>query len=159
MYNFRYNLINNNHYHHNNYYDYYNFNHFNNNFNHHFHNRKTITIRERYILKRKATSFHCYFYAAIIISGGHHFNNNGDGPTSVEVLRSDGSPWCSLPDIPGRWAREGHTQSGLVACGGTSWSGTNNNCYTFSSGSWTWSHALSPLRWHHSAWSSPAGKR
>ena len=97
-----------------------------------------------------------YIHAAIIITGGYNFNSNSTAPTSVEILRDDSTPWCSLPDIPGRLVRHAHTQSGLVACGGF-FSNNAPSCYTFSSGTWTKSHTLSPERYGHSAWSSPSG--
>ena len=79
--------------------------------------------------------------AAIIISGGYDSSNEDNIPTTVEILHADGTPWCSLPDIPGTRVRHSHTQSGLIACGG-SFTTNSNNCYTFSSGSWTKSHIL-----------------
>lgn len=71
---------------------------------------------------------------------------------SVEVLQSDGSSLCSLPDLPNDYF--GHTQSGLVTCGGAY---TQTSCYTFSSGVWTKSHSLLHSRVGHSVWSSPLG--
>ena len=46
--------------------------------------------------------------AAIIVTGGIPSKSAG---TSVELLHSDGTPWCSLPDLPE--IRYGHTQTGL----------------------------------------------
>ena len=34
--------------------------------------------------------------SAIIVSGGH----SRESRNSVEILRSDGTPWCSLPELP-----------------------------------------------------------
>jgi len=87
---------------------------------------------------------------AIIVTGSYKSNKR-----SVEVLRDDGSSLCYLPDLP--YDYEGHTQSGLVTCGGTDSAYTRIFCYTFSSGAWTQSHSLLNSRWYHSAWSSPLG--
>ena len=67
---------------------------------------------------------------------------------SVEVLHSDGSPWCSLPDLPR--SRSHHSQTGLEACGGTTSDfasyddddynpdsdSTDVTCIHFNGGSW-----------------------
>ena len=74
--------------------------------------------------------------------------------SSVELLHSDGSPWCTLPDLPE--ARYDHTQTGLEACGGYS-SGTETTCVSFSGGSWSPSHNLQQERQYHTSWASPAG--
>ena len=37
--------------------------------------------------------------AAILVTGG--LGPDPESEHSAEVLRSDGSPWCSLPDLPG----------------------------------------------------------
>ena len=48
--------------------------------------------------------------AAILVTGGV----GGDTSlVSVEVLREDGSPWCSLPDFPDN--RHLHSQTGLLS--------------------------------------------
>ena len=91
--------------------------------------------------------------SAIIVSGGH----SGESRNSVEILRSDGTPWCSLPDLPfDSQGISSHTQSGLIACGGTS-NDNRQSCVTFKEGVWTTSHSLREDRWEHSAWTSPAG--
>ena len=89
---------------------------------------------------------------------------------SVEVLHSDGSPWCDLPDLPR--TRYAHTQTGLEACGGlTSDSSISYDdeeydedfdapkvtCVRFSGGSWNHSYSLEVWRSFHSSWASPAG--
>ena len=91
------------------------------------------------------------FFSAIIITGG--IDDNWDRTRSVEVLRDDGSYWCSLPDLSDY--RDHHTQSGLVACGGTD--NTPKSCSTFSSGQWTLSHTLQQWRIDHSSWTSKHG--
>ena len=71
----------------------------------------------------------------------------------MELLHSDGSPWCSLPDLPeSRWD---HTQTGLEACGGGG-SAPRTTCVRLEAGSWTPSHQLVEQRFHLS-WASPAG--
>ena len=90
--------------------------------------------------------------AAIIVTGGAPSNTAG---TSVELLHSDGSPWCSLPDLPEY--RLKHTQTGLEACGGCCKS-AYSTCVRLEAGSWTQSHQLvEKKRLHHSSWASPAG--
>ena len=93
----------------------------------------------------------CNIFSAIIITGG--IDDNLDNTRSVEVLRDDGSYWCSLPDLYDY--RDHHTQSGLVACGGTD--NTAKSCSTFISGQWTLSHTLQQWRIDHSSWTSQFG--
>ena len=81
---------------------------------------------------------------AILVTGGLP----GEANLTCEVLRGDGSPWCSLPALG--TARHGHTQAGLVACGGE---GALFSCSTFSQSAWHTSHSLPRPRTHHSAWS------
>ena len=76
--------------------------------------------------------------------------------TSAELLHTNGTTLCSLPDIPNdpsfrRW----HTQTGLVLCGGSS--SAQSSCTTFKEGTWVLSHSLA-TNWHaHSSWASPQG--
>merc|ERR1712227_871091 len=64
---------------------------------------------------------------AILVTGG----NGAD--TSAEVLFTNGSSICELPQMP--QSKFGHTQSGLTACGG-SFSDNHRNCIKFEDGSW-----------------------
>ena len=81
----------------------------------------------------------------------------------MEILRSNGSYWCSLPDLPDD--RSGHTQSGLIACGGHGRRDSDimSSCSSFSNGEWIKSHQLSVApqfqygRFDHSSWISPQG--
>ena len=108
-------------------------------------------IRDRIRWKYRIEWFLMWqLFLAIIVTGSYKSNKR-----SVEVLRDDGSSLCYLPDLP--YDYEGHTQSGLVTCGGTDSAYTRIFCYTFSSGAWTQSHSLLNSRWYHSAWSSPLG--
>ena len=63
--------------------------------------------------------------AVLMVTGG--WNTAGERTTSVELLNLDGSRNCSLPPLPE--ARGWFTQTGLVACGGST---TNNTCVSFS---------------------------
>ena len=90
--------------------------------------------------------------AAIIVTGGVPSESAG---TSVELLHSDGSLWCSLPDLPE--TRYGHTQTGLEACGGGSSSSPQTTCVRLSGDSWSQSHQLVERRRSHCSWASPAG--
>ena len=94
------------------------------------------------------------FISAIIITGGD--SSASASIRSVEILRENGSYWCSLPDLPD--VRDQHTQSGLVTCGGYH-SSTMTSCLTFSSGQWRISHQLqyTRSRWQHSSWMSQHG--
>ena len=87
-----------------------------------------------------------HFPSAIIVTGGN------PNTTSVEILKTDGTPWCTLIDFPGD--RFGHTQSGLTACGGSIDSGCGKSCVTFDNGTWKHSHNLTHNRNYHSTWTS-----
>ena len=94
----------------------------------------------------------------MIVSGGE------GGKDSVELLNTDGTWNCPLPPMPSK--RKGHSQSGLVACGGGSKfhsfdrdkisNSTTTSCMTFSN-DWKESHNLTEVRSHHSSWTSPRG--
>ena len=88
------------------------------------------------------------YVSAIIVSGGDGIMDD----KSVEVLHSDGTPWCSLPDLPE--GRMFHTQTGLLACGGLH---TTFSCIKFSGGKWKPSHKLKKEHYYHSSWASPLG--
>ena len=89
--------------------------------------------------------------------------------TSVEVLHSDGSPWCSLPELPS--SRSHHSQTGLEACGGITSDfasfddedynpdsdSTDKTCVLFNGGTWNHSQTLQRSRESHSSWASPVG--
>ena len=90
--------------------------------------------------------------SVILVSGGHPYDTVA---RSVELLYTNGSRLCSLPDLP--YTRYHHSQTGLTACG--SWdSPATTTCHTLSTtGSWEQSHSLSMWRREHSAWASPQG--
>ena len=51
--------------------------------------------------------------------------------SSAELLHLNGSRMCSLPNLPEY--RNGHTQSGLLTCGGGR---VKKTCITFTGGEW-----------------------
>ena len=76
--------------------------------------------------------------------------------TSVELLSSNGTRLCSLPNLPEKkWQ---HSQTGVVACGGGTGSELKS-CSTFADGRWKKSHNLGTKRYGHIAWASPQGVR
>ena len=90
-------------------------------------------------------------FSVILVSGGF----NSDAWKSVEVLYTNGTSYCTLPDIPGD--RYGHTQDGLTACGGDD-AGMEDNCVTLSNGQWTQSHTLLYDRRDHTSWALGDGR-
>ena len=51
---------------------------------------------------------------AIIVSGGQIISNKGakvENLATVEVLREDGTPWCTLPSLP--YSRHEYSEQGL----------------------------------------------
>ena len=92
--------------------------------------------------------------SVILVSGG--FSGSSVG-RSVELLHTNGSRICSLPDLP--YSRRYHSQTGVTACGGEGDFATRTSCDTLSStGSWIQSHSLSlGGRQAHSAWASTEG--
>ena len=88
-----------------------------------------------------------HLYSAIVTTGGV------GAWRSFEVLRENGSYWCSLPDLPDD--RLDHSQSGLMSCGGGD--DTMTSCVTFSDGLWLVSHQLQNYRKGHSSWMSQHG--
>ena len=82
----------------------------------------------------------------IIITGGTFTNESG----IVELLHPNGKQYCVLP-VQGQLNNQGHTQSGLVACGGED---SANSCVTYDGGKWTKSHVLLHYRQSPSSWSS-----
>ena len=99
--------------------------------------------------------------SVILVSGGNPEDSVG---RYVELLHTNGSRICSLPDLP--YSRYQHSQTGVTACGGsdgTCGGGTcggaaPTSCHTLSStGSWEVSYSLYQRRVSHSAWDSPQG--
>ena len=93
--------------------------------------------------------------SVILVSGGYPSDSVG---TSVELLHTNGTRLCSLPDLPS--SRRRHTQTGVTACGGWGDDAVWTSCHSLSStGSWEQSHSLNQLRRDHCAWASPQGIR
>ena len=94
---------------------------------------------------------------AIIITGGKtgFTDEKGVDTDRVQLLDTNGTLICNLPNLPDK--RFGHTQNGLVACGGGNYSYILSNCLTFQNGSWTETYNLAEPRFLHSSWSSPDG--
>ena len=94
----------------------------------------------------------------MLISGGKESSSVGVGSAgkSVELLSSNGSRLCSLPDLPGeRWR---HSQTGLLTCGGDGHGSSElTSCVTFDAGSWKKTHTLGQQWRDHTAWASPQG--
>ena len=86
-----------------------------------------------------------------MVTGGNTVNKG----KSVELLSSDGTKLCSLPDLPAD--RYHHSQTGLVTCGGGLTSSDQKSCYTFSAGRWKKTHTLRQRRYGHTAYALPQG--
>ena len=86
-----------------------------------------------------------------MVTGGHDTNAN----TNVELLHSNGTRLCSLPNLP--VFRYLHSQTGLLICGGGN-DPRQRSCITFSEGSWKKTHTLRGRgRVGHNAWLVPQG--
>ena len=92
--------------------------------------------------------------------------------TGVALFEADGSFFCELPKLldgcpdcpPEHRGRVYHTQTGLMACGGTREGGAGNDdgtrgktCVTFNGGEWVHSKNLTTNRMGHSAWKTSKG--
>ena len=92
--------------------------------------------------------------AIIIITGGKTEFGSKD-ETLVQLFNENGTFICELPKLPEN--RFGHTQDGLVLCGGGNTSYSIPTCLTFENGSWIESYNLIEPRYLHSSWTSPVG--
>ena len=86
----------------------------------------------------------------MLVTGGEESAGN-----SVELLSSNGTRLCSLPDLPGE--RSYHSQTGLLTCGGGGGEPERTTCLTFDTGSWKKTHTLGQEWLAHTAWASPRG--
>ena len=93
-----------------------------------------------------------FLLSAIIITGGRTESGTSD---EVQLLHQNGTLICNLPSLPE--GRYGHTQNGLVACGGGNYSNYRSTCSTFHNGFWIEYYNLTEPRYIHSSWSSPDG--
>ena len=71
---------------------------------------------------------------------------------SVELLYTNGTRRCSLPDLPQN--RHYPTQVGLVTCASTE---APKSCVTLSGGGWKKSHTLKGNGYSQVGWASPQG--
>merc|ERR1719422_2567823 len=87
------------------------------------------------------------------MTGG--YNKNGYRVSSVEVYHPGTKTSCSLPSLPEKIG--GHSQDGLVQCGGVN---SYKSCHTLNTDTaqWTKTHNLSVRRWGHSSWRTLDGK-
>jgi len=84
---------------------------------------------------------------AILVTGGWPESIS----KSVEVLRSDGSRFCTLEDLPDR--RLGHSMDQELLCGGEY---NPKSCLKYGSGRWTeYSWNLQQEREYHLSWRRP----
>ena len=88
-----------------------------------------------------------------MITGGR--TNKTSITNLVQILDENGTFICNLPRLPE--GRSGHSQNGLVLCGGGNISYSISTCLTFENGSWTESYNLIEPRNVHSSWTSPIG--
>ena len=77
----------------------------------------------------------------------------GGGPAkreqrSVEAITTDGTPLCTLPDLPDK--RTGHTMDNHILCGGVY---TQSSCLHYVAGKWTkYRNDLKFKRYKHVSW-------
>jgi len=82
---------------------------------------------------------------AIIVVGGM-----GDTTKSVEAITTNGTPLCTLPDLPDN--RNSNTMDNHILCGGTRRS-TTTSCLRYGAGEWTkYRNDLKFERYHHVSW-------
>ena len=104
----------------------------------------------KYLLKK-------FYYAnlVVMVTGGQGVTDSVK--TSVELLSSNGTRLCSLPNLPEKkWQ---HSQTGVLACGGGSrGSGSAyKSCFKFTDSRWKKSHTMGTSRYGHTGWASPQG--
>ena len=89
-----------------------------------------------------------------MITGGRT-GSNQTITNLVQILDENGTFICNLPSLPE--SRSGHSQNGLVLCGGGNFSYSISTCLTFEDGSWIESYNLIDPRYLHSSLTSPIG--
>ena len=95
-----------------------------------------------------------HLFSAILITGGCC----GSAFYSAEVFLPATSASCELPGLV--LGRSGHTQAGLLVCGGRGGSDAMTSCEQFSPATGTWartSHTLQQERGDHVSWSVEEG--
>ena len=93
--------------------------------------------------------------SVVLVTGG--IGTTKSVQTSVELLSSNGTRLCSLPNLPEK--RYYHSQTGVLACGGGSrGSGSAyKSCFKFADSRWKKSHTMGTSRYGHTGWASPQG--
>ena len=93
-----------------------------------------------------------YIVAAILVVGG-----GGTTKNSVEAVTTDGTPLCTLPDLPHN--RYHQTLDDHILCGGTGGSSTQTSCLGYVAGKWTkYRNDLKFKRYSHVSWRRQDGK-
>ena len=88
--------------------------------------------------------------AAILVVGG----DPSDSLRSVEALTTDGTPLCTLPDLPDQII--GHTIDNHIICGGYY---TKTSCLHYVAGKWTkYKNDLKFKRLFHVSWQRQDGE-
>ena len=88
-----------------------------------------------------------YGVSVIVVAGGYSSQNY----RSVEAISSDGSPLCTLPDLPDD--RRQHTMDNEIICGGF---GTQSSCLYYVAGKWVeYINDLQIKRTAHVSWRRP----
>ena len=89
-----------------------------------------------------------YIVAAILVVGGPK------SLKSVEAITTDGTPLCTLPDLPDQ--RYGHTMDNHIMCGGYY---TPTSCLYYAAGKWTkYRYDIKFGRYYHVSWQRQDGE-
>ena len=92
---------------------------------------------------------------AVLMTGGYWGQRDRDLPKSAEIYHPDSGSACILPDLPDN--REGHTQNGLLLCGGVF---TDKSCRKWNTIMGSWDLVTESLTWfrqHHTSWTPVNG--
>ena len=92
---------------------------------------------------------------AVLMTGGYWGQRDRDLPKSAEIYHPDSGSACILPDLPDN--REGHTQNGLLLCGGVF---TDKSCRKWNTIMGSWDLVTESLTWfrqHHTSWTPENG--
>ena len=93
----------------------------------------------------------------MIVTGGLSSSSFPWWTKVIEVFTAAGTSLCTLPPLPLPTGRYGHTQDGLLICGGSDNYQIGRTCVQLSAEGWAVTHNLLQYRWYHSSWMSPAG--
>ena len=91
---------------------------------------------------------------AVLMTGGY-WGRDRDLPKSAEIYHPDSDSACILPDLPDH--REGHTQDGLLLCGGLY---TDGSCRKWNNITGAWDLLTESLKWFrhgHTSWTPENG--